>query len=653
MRSSRFLLYLAVGLMCTFAACGSTEQPLTPPEPPVEEEEGGDDESDLPSDAEGSILSGFTAGKCAVLLDLTARKGESETDNVTGRNLYSADYLLEVAGIPYFTTDNLATALEKGDFILLSSSLEAETLTPEECDTLTRWVAAGGVVAAPACASLSPALSTLFGITESKYSKLRARIEWNVASLIDKELEYMDQPEEKTISLANGESPDKPVEESIKTWGYTLGTGEALAAFESGEAAVVRNRVGEGCTYTFGLLWRDVVQRPQLNKDFDAQRWWSTGYESSGDAFPLFLRAAYTKYHPASVSKHTIPDGWQTVLIPTHDCDSRTAYDEMHYMSDYEESIGLKAHYFLTVHYYRDSTYLSAFYDDSSIVCIKKLLAAGHTVGSHSIGHFPDFSNTGRFPMKIVTKDQYRAHHDVEENRTIDGSTWAEVVLSKNILEEDLGITVRSFRTGHLCMNKHIPEACRTGRYAFSSCYAAGDVLGSFPYVERISNDWTGEQTGVLQMPLHFSDVMSDDPVDEENWYDKIPGWLEHLDKLKGNSAPAILLIHPNREWKMLMEQNLVEQMDRTTIGLYNFEDYGDFWNRRRSFAFSVMYSPDDAKIVIRIDNGDTADLHAQTLLVETAAGTPLENITVIDRNAMVLGTRIKKIADNKYFVVL
>lgn len=96
-------------------------------------------------------------------------------------------------------------------------------------------------------------------------------------------------------------------------------------------------------------------------------------------------------------------------------------------------------------------------------------MSQGHTVGSHSIGHFPDFSKSERFPLNVVTEEEYAltADHDETTGITTGGSTWAEIVLSKQILERDLGNNVRSFRSGHLCVNKHIPEALSIGDYDF------------------------------------------------------------------------------------------------------------------------------------------------------------------------------------------
>ena len=421
-----------------------------------------------------------------------------------------------------------------------------------------------------------------------------------------------------------------------------------LRLFNTGEPAVTRHSVGSGYAYSFGFLWRDVIQRSQLNKDFSASRSYSNDFEPSADTYALFIRSVHAKMQDVSVWKFTAPDGYQSVLIPTHDCDSRTAYDEMHYLSTYEKSLGLKAHYFLTVHFYRDSPYLSAFYDEVSKEKSKQLLKDGHTVGSHSIGHFPDFSKTERFPITVVAKDEYRPHYDIETETTTGGSTWAEIALSKQIIEEDLGNKVRSFRTGHLTMNKNIPIVMRDAGYSFSSCYSAGDVLGEFPFFERIGNAWEGEQSTVLQMPLHFSDVISSDPMTEDNWMEKPELWLKVLNKLKGNYAPSILLIHPNREWKMLAQKMLVESMDRSAVGLYNFEDYGDFWIQRHELEFESCFLEESDKVMIQVDRLDVGN-KAYTFGIDCKSGIVPKVIILVDKQQNRMQLQVKQISAGRY----
>lgn len=630
---------LLMGLFWTGCQDNSMEEEI-PVTPPIEEEE----EEKIPEIKPETDK--FVQGKKCVLLDVTSRNGDDEEDNETGRNLYSANYILEVAGIPYVTLTDFSKALELGNMIVFSSPIKSRTLNSEEWVQLTEWVKNGGVVVAPALVEVLDGVSGLFGISASNYNKLRTSFSWKDEYMDEEELKYMDEPEEKVISLGNAKGKDDV--SSIKTYGYTLNGAEALALFNTGEAAVTRHLFGEGIAYSFGLLWRDIIQRSQLNKDFSASRSYSNDFEPSADTYALFIRSVHVKMQDVSVWKFTSPGGYQSVLIPTHDCDSRTAYDEMHHLSTYEKSLGLKAHYFLTVHYFRDSPYMSAMYDEVSIEKCNKILEEGHTIGSHSIGHFPDFSKVERFPITVVTKDEYRPHYDMETEMTTGGSTWAEIALSKQIIEEDLGNKVRSFRTGHLLMNKNVPQVMKEAGYSFSSCYSAGDVLGEFPFFERIGNAWEGELSTVLQMPLHFSDVINDDPMTEDNWMEKPKLWLKVMNKLKGNYAPSILLIHPNREWKMLAQKMLVESMDRSSIGLYNFEDYGDFWLQRHELEFESCFLEESGKVMIQVNSLDVGN-KAYTFGIDCKLGIVPKVIILVDKQQNSIQLQMKQISAGRY----
>ncbi len=579
------------------------------------------------------------------VLDMNERNQENEAGYENSRNLYSASYMVQVAGFPAFITDNLGDALTGADMIVLSSRVlggSSPSFSDEEYDAITEWVKAGGLLIAP---SLEPTLSAkgyaLFGL-EAARPQMKNHKSINWADEPRGELVYFNEPEERQVNIGSS---------LIHATEYVPAEADVLATFENGEPAVTRHSLGDGIAYTVGVKWRDVIQRPQLNKD-DSSHGSSNVFVPGADIYALFVRAAYVAARPVAVWKYTVPDGYDAVLIPTHDCDSSTAYEAMHYMSDYEKSLGLKGHYFMTVHYYRDPGYLSQFYNPANIELTRRLVEDGHTVGSHSIGHFPDFNKTERFPMTEVTEEEYAATATCDEDTktTTGGSTWAEIVMSKNILERDLGNDVRSFRSGHLCVNKHIPQALVTGNYSFASCYTAGDVMCGTPFFTRINNDWPGELTDVLQMPLHFSDVFSKDKMDENNWQEKPAVWFDIFNKLKDNHMSSIILIHPNREWKMEAEKMLVEMMDLTKSGLYNFEDYGDFWIGRANYDFDYVYKPDSETVLIRASADDIARNPALALMVEASG--PVSVVTLVDETGTVHPTRITSPSPGRYLVM-
>lgn len=578
------------------------------------------------------------------ILDMNFRNGDKEdgTNDQLSRSLYSAQYMAMLAGIPSFTTADINEAMEKASMILLSSRIVSKSFTPDEISSLKNWVSDGGVLVASAIHTANKgSLYELFGISAQSTGKDKGKYELTWVDGDYPELRYFDTPEEKTV-----------VTEELTASAYTTTTAETLARFNGGASAVIKNKIGKGVAYSVGLRWRDVIQRFHLNKDGEIQRKSSNAFEPSGDVYPLFLRSVFAANNPVSVWKYTVPDGQETVLIPTHDCDSRTAYDEMYWMSDYEKSMGLRSHFFMTVHYYRDAPYMSAFYNEETIPKVKELLAAGHTVGSHSIGHYPDFSSTDLFPMDIVTEDEYanRAHRG-NLDTTEGGSTWAEVVLSKKILERDLGTKVRSFRSGHLCVNKNMPQAKVDGGYNFTSCYSACDLLSNYPFYVRIGNDWQGDLTNVLQMPLHISDVFKGRTLEESDMPEIVDTWVPVFEKLKGNNAACILLIHPNREWKMKVEKMFVDRMNIQPQELYNFEDYGDFWVNRAAFDFSYDYDASTGGLKIKANRADIkANSHLGLMLDNTL---PVTSVVLIDENGENIPISIKRNKDNKIIIML
>ena len=600
----------------------------------------------LPQGEAGSIVvpDSATLVKPVAILDVTAPNKESE--NLT-RNVASVEYMLEIAGLPRFTTTSCSEAVAKGSMIVISSPILASssktTFTPEETAMLLDYVRKGGVVVAPAIeGNMTDGLKELFGLSgHSATAKTRTTYTW--ADLSRPETVYFDDPEETTVAIGE-----------ITTVAATVSTATPLAWFnDDPEAvAVTCNELGEGAAYMCGFRWRDVVERLHLNKSLGLSSRSQT-FSPMSDIPAFFIRAISAARNKLSAWKFTVPDGYQAVLIPTHDCDSRTAYDEMHWMADYETEMGLNGHYFLTVHYFRQPQYLSQFYCDETLPAVRKLLEAGHTIGSHSVCHYPDFSITERFPMTPFTPEEYAeyATRDVEAGVST-GSTLAEFQVSKELLERDFGVNIRAFRSGHLCVNKHFPQAHVMAGYQFSSCYTAPALHAQFPVPQRMNNDWDGEITGVLQIPLHFSDVYSGDAgMNDSNWAEKPAQWFEIFEKLKKNYASSVVLIHPNRDWKMKAEKMLVDMMDLRECGLYNFQDYGDFWNNRRDFQFDTFFDAETGRVTLRANAADIAANAALGILIEGTAD--ITSVSLIDEEGTVYPVRIKSMPKGGYLVTL
>lgn len=114
----------AVLATALLSACSDNKESLIPeqPEPPGEPWVLGTDE--------------FEPQKPVALLDLILRNWEQEDGSENGRNLYSAEYMLEVVGMPFFIAQDFGKALDESGMLLLSSLVKDETFTPEEPEVM-------------------------------------------------------------------------------------------------------------------------------------------------------------------------------------------------------------------------------------------------------------------------------------------------------------------------------------------------------------------------------------------------------------------------------------------------------------------------------------------------------------------------------------
>lgn len=591
----------------------------------------------------------------AALLDITRRTGEVETAT---RNVYSAWYMLNVAGLPFTVTTSLDSALMGTRLVVVSSVVSDTTFTAAELQQLSRWVNDGGkLVLIATTPGEGSALTQLVGYGSARDFSQRKQVAWNMALDDKPEFGYIDTDEEQTIIVGRNSA--------LRSYHFQdlTETADTLATTTYGSdlwVVAVRHRVGSGTVYSYGFPWALTVQQAQLGKD-SYKRTNNNHYEPSADAVALQLRSIYCHEQQPAVWKFTIPDGYESVLIPTHDCDSKTALDSMYFMSEYEKSLGASCHYFITTHYYAEpqdtgEVRLGEGYTPERVPKVRQLLSDGHTVGSHSIGHFPDFSVAARFPMTVTTRDDYHALYSNRTQQTTGGSTWAEVVLSKLILEGDLGNHVQSFRTGHLCMNDSIPHAEQIGGYHFASCYTAHDMRSEFPFQERLGNVAEGSFNGVLEMPLHFSDVFNskgDEKMGAGNWQEKVEIWKGIHKKLAANYAPGIVLIHPNRKWKMEAEKMLVDTYDHDRVGIYNFEAYGRFWNTRSATGFTYGFDASRNVITIRLDR-ELDDYGLLPFAIEglSAGSLPAVHLTSPDNVVVAIGQLKPTAVTGRYICV-
>lgn len=255
------------------------------------------------------------------------------SDEINKENLASAIHMAEVAGMPYIISTDVSESLTY-PFVLVTSTLRDETFSTDETTQLINYVSEGGVLIAPFIKS--EYYFELFGINYTKLESNRYWLKWNVEDN-HPELKWINEEEEKELPLA-----DLEYYRSIYTRGYTPEDATVLAHFEDNTAAITKHTYGLGTAYALGFELKDVVLRNLLNKDYNANRMYSNGFEPTTDMFLLFLREIYRANQSVAIHKHTSPGNSSSVILLTHDVDSNTGMDSMYYFSNGKPIMELK-----------------------------------------------------------------------------------------------------------------------------------------------------------------------------------------------------------------------------------------------------------------------------------------------------------------------
>ncbi len=581
--------------------------------------------------------------RTVAVFDLTARDSMSHNADILG-----LEHLLKVAGIPYIVTPYWDTAsryhvvLATNTFFLHDSTF-IPTITTAEEDSIKSWIFNGGVFVAPNMKD--SALYACFGVSSVTWAENRHHIIFNT-SLGDPTMRWINDSLEINISLGRDNLPTV-----ISSRAFVTTTATTLATYESMDSAsITRNDWGLGKAYALGVSYKNMITLPQMSKDEEAQRTWSNGFEPTSDAWILFIKGICINSIPNSVWLHTSPFDSKSSLMITHDIDAQTSYDTMHYYADYEKSLGISTFYFCTTHYVQDG-WLSPFYNQSDISRIQYVMSMGHTIGCHSVSHVWDFDSTyipfdngiGLGNYTTTNYQPYAYPYNVAGTpHSIGVTVLGETQLARNLLQQDLGVPIRSFRSGYLCNNRDLVRGLDTVGYTYNSTYSANDVLTNFPYRDHKFRNYRGPMSKVWELPMTLSDVFASDHITGDNYLQKEAIWISVVNKNMANNAPTVILIHPTRYYKLFAEQLLINQLD-PKVDLVNFETFADYWVQRDSLRFTttlqngvltiwVAHSQaallnstwPSSPISFVVDNGQSL---TSILLKDSLTGTPVANI--------------------------
>jgi hypothetical protein len=234
---------------------------------------------------------------------------------------------------------------------------------------------------------------------------------------------------------------------------------------------------------------------------------------------------------------------------------------------------------------------MSDFYP-SSYDEVEYVKAHGQKLASHSLGHFPDFASTTLFPLGSMgnTPDNYMPLY--LNDTTSGGSVYGEVEVSKYLIESDHNVQVKSFRAGHLAYNRRLPKALYDLGYLYNSSFSANDVLTNFPFYDIDNLTFSGDQLPVLEIPMTISDAAACCPFTQENALERAALWADITIKNNNNGAPTVLLIHPNRNYKLTAEQFYVNALPSDVRYMF-LDDFGDYWKKRETANVVTEYNND------------------------------------------------------------
>lgn len=556
------------------------------------------------------------------LVDVATKNGDSKSET------FSVEHVLHVAGIPFVKydigTDDISSALQHA-MIVIPGQLLNSTLSSPEKTSLAQYVTSGGILLSQRVSD--PDLLSLFGISATTMANTRQAMTWNMESL-DSSLNWFDDPLEQTIRFATESS-------TVNTTNLELAGSVPLAHFDDATVAVTKNEYGSGYAYLLGFSWKDLILRNQLNKDGEAQRSYSNGFEPTSDTIILFVRGIYESHIPYASWKHTSPYHSQSTLIITHDADSTSSMEMMAQFAQEELTKGVITTYNVTTHYLADGR-LADFYNPY-IGEIVNVINLYQKIGSHSVGHFPDFSDDSIIPVGTGgnTSISYKPFWNDTLGQTEGATVYDELEVSRNLLINDTEAEVWSFRSGHLAWNKYQIEVLDALGYKYDSSRSANDVLTNFPYRCLYSTRYSGDISDVYEIPLTISDI----PFSDESTYnDMLSTWQEVTAKNTANHAPTVLLVHPNRPWKLNGQSAFIDNTLEKGILILDMDTYGNYWREREQFFFESAIAdnvltltvqdsqiPLDNKLSIVIKNGKSLS----DIVVQTDSNQPVDFRTV------------------------
>jgi len=526
---------------------------------------------------------------------LDARAGllgvaEGSSPTKQGLELLAIKRVFDCFRIPYDTIEDIEDIFSYR-VVYLAGPLHNSVLSGRISGLLYDYVEDGGTLVA--AGEIGSMLHPLFGMRGITPSRNRYRL---VFTESDPALAYLNRPEERTISLGNGEG--RFYEEVIWSFGYAAESStRVLARFDDGSPGMLTGSFGRGRFYIIGLTFAEAVLLPQIGKDYEAQRRYVNSFEPSADVLMLIVRSIYENAVSPSVQLSTLPYARPFALVLSHDVDAQTSFVDSLKFAALEERFGVTGTYFENTKYYTDWMDIDYYNIPSNVEAIRKIKARGHDIGSHTVAHYKKLSGAPE-GSPAVTFSSYRP----EEQVTVQG----EVRVSKELLDRDIpDQNTVSFRAGDLEFPDILVRVLEDAGYLYNSTFSANDVLTAFPFRAMRERNFGSSESEVFEIPITLDDSMgylTPSTVD-----DAVSAWRGIVKAYGENDAPVVLLLHPSdsreRTYKLEAQEALMRWVKKSGGWMGNLTELGDFWRARDALGFSVSVG-DRGTLLIQLEQG-------------------------------------------------
>lgn len=535
---------------------------------------------------------------------------------------------LELVGIPYLATADVETAVRRPLVLVGGIPLNTQ-LSPAEREALYAYVERGGLLLASQVQGNM--LFPLFGLEKASPSRENFRVLFTARA--DPALDYLNRPEERTVSLGNPQL----YAETIWSTEYTPAPGtQVLARYENGAAALTLHPYGRGLAYALGLGFKETTMVPQLARSFEAARLWINSFEPSGDVFRLLLRGLYEDAVHPFLLVHTIPEGRQTALVLSHDVDARESFRHALDFARMEAALGARSTFFVTTKYFTDSTDIG-YYTPARARFIQQVKRMGFEVESHSVSHSLTFE---KFP--VGSGQVSRASYDPGRP-----TVFGEVRVSQQLLDRDLAQKTAGFRAGYLRYPGELLRVLEESGYEFDSSVSAQYVLTNFPYFGFRQRTLGSEMSAIVVVPVTLDD--SRDFLTADRQEEALRVWTEVIRANGENGAITCLLIHPTDvTYKLTAERRLLEAHRQGDIWIGDVGSLARFWRARARLRPEVRAGAEATTIVLNLPRGQLPS--GQTLVVEVAPGAAAP--AVVDNQGQPVPVR-RRPAGDRVFLLL